>query len=82
MYDLASRYDHLNTSIMSRGKMLHSGMTSLNSFQPASDRFCSWLSEIESNVEILEATGEKLRLKYKDKDIPDAELQKFKVMYF
>ncbi len=28
-----SRYDHLNTSIMSRGKLLHSGMTSLNSFQ-------------------------------------------------
>ncbi len=60
--------------------MLHSGMTSLNSFQPASDRFCSWLSEIESNVESLEATGEKLKLKYKDKDIPEAELQKFKVM--
>ena len=64
---------------MSRGKLLHSGMTSLNSFQPAADRFCSWLSEIESNIEILEATGEKLRIKYKDKDIPETELVKFKV---
>ena len=76
---ICSRYDHLNTSIMSRGKQLHSGMNSLSSFQPAADRFCSWLSEVESNIEILEASGEKLRIKYKDKQIPDTELVKFKV---
>ena len=76
---LIPRYEHLNTSIMSRGKQLHSGMTSLNSFQPAADRFCSWLSEVESNIEMLEAAGEKLRIKYKDVDIPETELVKFKV---
>ena len=48
-------------------------------FQPAADRFCSWLSEIESNIEMLEAAGDKLRIKYKDKDIPETELVKFKV---
>jgi hypothetical protein len=64
---------------MSRGKLLHSGMTSLSSFQPAADRFCSWLSDVESNIDILEAAGDKLRIKYKDKQIPEAELTKFKV---
>ena len=64
---------------MSRGKQLHSGMNSLNSFQPAADRFCSWLSEVESNIEMLEVAGDKLRIKYKDKQIPDTELVKFKV---
>ena len=83
-FDFLNRYDHLNNSIMSRGKQLHSGMNSLNSFQPAADRFCSWLSEVESNIEMLEAAGDKLRIKYKDKQIPDTELVKFKVgaLYF
>jgi hypothetical protein len=34
---------------------------------------------VESNIEILEAAGDKLRMKYKDKQIPDVELVKFKV---
>jgi len=60
--------------------MLHSGMTSLNSFQPAADRFCSWLSDMESNIENLEAKGDKLRVKYKGQEIPDDELQSLKVL--
>lgn len=64
---------------MSRGKLLHSGMHSLKSFQPAADSFCSWLSEIESSMEGLEIEASRLSIKYNSKEIPPHEMKRFKV---
>ena len=55
------RYNALTTSIMNRGKLLHSGMTSLHSFEPAAERFCAWLSDIETTMQALEVEADKVR---------------------
>ena len=74
------RYNALTTSIMNRGKLLHSGMTSLHSFEPAAERFCAWLSDIETTMQALEVEADKVRQKYGGSgDIPQSELKKFKV---
>ena len=50
--------------------------------KPAADRFSSWLSEAESNLEAVEADAERLRIKYGDKDVPQEELKKYKVIEY
>jgi hypothetical protein len=35
---------------------------------------------MESNVDVIEQDADKVRLKYGDKDIPEVELKKFKVI--
>ena len=50
--------------------------------KPAADRFSSWLSEVESKLEAVEVDAERLRVKYGDKDVPQEELKKYKVIYF
>ena len=74
-----SRYENLNSSISSRGNLLHSGMASLQSFQPSADRFCSWLTRIEETADKLEKDCEKLRAQYGNEHVPEHELQPFKV---
>lgn len=76
------RYDYLNAGIMSRGKLLHSGISTLQSFQPSADRFCSWLTRVEESVEALEKEGDKLRAKYNGKDVPEEDLKQFKDLQF
>ncbi|XP_075226861.1 dystrophin isoform X2 [Lycorma delicatula] len=48
------RYNNLNTSIVSRGKLLHSAMNSLHNFDRSLDKFLAWLSEAESSIECFE----------------------------
>ena len=74
------RYNALTTNIMNRGKLLHSGMTSLHSFEPAAERFCVWLSDMETTMQTLEVEADKVRQNYGGSgDIPQSELKKFKV---
>ena len=76
---LLSRYESLSSGVSSRGKLLNSGMASLQSFQPSADRFCSWLTSVEEAAAKLESSGEKLRAQYGDQSIPEEELKPFKV---
>ena len=73
------RYESLSSGVSSRGKLLNSGMASLQSFQPSADRFCSWLTSVEEAAAKLESSGEKLRAQYGDQSIPEEELKPFKV---
>nr|XP_034172622.1 dystrophin, isoforms A/C/F/G/H isoform X7 [Osmia lignaria] len=54
------RYNNLNTSIINRGKLLHSEMNSLHNFDRSLDKFLAWLSEAESSMEGLEAEADRL----------------------
>ncbi|XP_070522710.1 dystrophin, isoforms A/C/F/G/H isoform X11 [Cardiocondyla obscurior] len=54
------RYNNLNTSIINRGKLLHSAMNSLHNFDRSLDKFLAWLSEAESSMEALEAEADRL----------------------
>ncbi|XP_031832552.2 dystrophin, isoforms A/C/F/G/H isoform X9 [Nomia melanderi] len=54
------RYNNLNTSIINRGKLLHSAMNSLHNFDRSLDNFLAWLSEAESSMEGLEADADRL----------------------
>ncbi|XP_054006711.1 dystrophin-like isoform X9 [Hylaeus anthracinus] len=54
------RYNNLNTSIINRGKLLHSAMNSLHNFDRSLDKFLAWLSEAESSMEGLEAEADRL----------------------
>ncbi|KAI4501579.1 hypothetical protein M0802_003456 [Mischocyttarus mexicanus] len=54
------RYNNLNTSIINRGKLLHSAMNSLHNFDRSLDKFLAWLSESESSMEGLEAEADRL----------------------
>ncbi|XP_024887336.1 dystrophin-like isoform X9 [Temnothorax curvispinosus] len=54
------RYNNLNTSIINRGKLLHSAMNSLHNFDRSLDKFLAWLSEAESTMEGLEAEADRL----------------------
>ncbi|KAF6205300.1 hypothetical protein GE061_019470 [Apolygus lucorum] len=52
------RYNDLNTSIINRGKCLHSAINSLHNFDRSLEKFLAWLSEVESNLEAVEAESE------------------------
>uniref|UniRef100_A0A0A9ZD72 Protein detached n=4 Tax=Lygus hesperus TaxID=30085 RepID=A0A0A9ZD72_LYGHE len=52
------RYNDLNTSIINRGKCLHSAINSLHNFDRSLEKFLAWLSEVESNLEAVEAEAE------------------------
>ncbi|KAK0168745.1 hypothetical protein PV327_002516 [Microctonus hyperodae] len=54
------RYNNLNTSIINRGKLLHSAMNSLHNFDRSLDKFLAWLSEAESSMEGLETEADRL----------------------
>ncbi|KAK7862511.1 hypothetical protein R5R35_005931 [Gryllus longicercus] len=54
------RYNNLNTSIINRGKLLHSAMNSLHNLDRSLDKFLAWLSEAESSLECLEAEADRL----------------------
>ncbi|XP_043280614.1 dystrophin isoform X6 [Venturia canescens] len=54
------RYNNLNTSVINRGKLLHSAMASLHNFDRSLDKFLAWLSEAESSIEGLEAEADRL----------------------
>ncbi|XP_069940660.1 microtubule-actin cross-linking factor 1 isoform X2 [Cherax quadricarinatus] len=54
------RYSSLNSSIIARGKELHSAMNSLHNFDKALDKFASWMSEAESNTDLVELEVDKL----------------------
>ncbi|XP_069695333.1 dystrophin, isoforms A/C/F/G/H isoform X7 [Periplaneta americana] len=54
------RYNNLNTSIINRGKLLHSAMNSLHNFDRSLDKFLAWLSEAESSMECVEAEADRL----------------------
>ncbi|XP_025206146.1 dystrophin, isoforms A/C/F/G/H-like [Melanaphis sacchari] len=49
------RFQNLNTNIISRGKVLHSAMNSLQNLDKSFDNFLGWLSEAESSMETIEA---------------------------
>ncbi|KAK6641272.1 hypothetical protein RUM44_012981 [Polyplax serrata] len=57
------RYNNLNASIVSRGKLLHSAMNSLQNFDRSLDKFLAWLSETESSMEGVEADVDRLGIK-------------------
>ncbi|XP_066986178.1 dystrophin-like isoform X40 [Macrobrachium rosenbergii] len=54
------RYSSLNSSIIARGKALHSAMNSLHNFDKALDKFASWMSDAESNTDLIELEVDKL----------------------
>ena len=76
---------------MNRGKLLHSGMTSVQSFEPAADRFCTWLANTEVTIRNLEVEAERIRDQYgvgndptagggsQVVEIPQHEMKKFQV---
>ncbi|XP_050057098.1 dystrophin, isoforms A/C/F/G/H isoform X3 [Aphis gossypii] len=49
------RFQNLNTNIISRGKVLHSAINSLQNLDKSFDNFLGWLSEAESSMETIEA---------------------------
>ncbi|EFN72953.1 Dystrophin, isoforms A/C/F/G [Camponotus floridanus] len=52
--------DRSVSSIINRGKLLHSAMNSLHNFDRSLDKFLAWLSEAESSMEGLEAEADRL----------------------
>ncbi|XP_049955396.1 dystrophin-like [Schistocerca serialis cubense] len=54
------RYGNLNSSIINRGKLLHSAMSSLHNFDRSLDKFLAWLSEAESSMECVESDADRL----------------------
>ena len=48
------RYKNMTNSVVSRGKMLHAAVHSLQSFDRSLDQFLAWLSEAESLSETAE----------------------------
>ncbi|XP_066908769.1 dystrophin isoform X4 [Halyomorpha halys] len=53
------RYEELNTSIINRGKGLHSAINSLHNFDRSLEKFLAWLSEVESGLEAVEAEADR-----------------------
>ncbi|XP_073972435.1 dystrophin, isoforms A/C/F/G/H-like isoform X4 [Rhodnius prolixus] len=53
------RYNELNTSIINRGKGLHSAINSLHNFDRSLEKFLAWLSEVESGLEAVEAEADR-----------------------
>ena len=72
-------YEKLSHSLSSRGKLLNSGMATLQSFQPSADRFCSWLTRIEETAENLAREGERLKANYPDQSLPQDQIKPFQV---
>lgn len=48
-------FTRLLSSIINRGKVLHSAMHSLQNLDKSFDNFLGWLSEAESSMETIEA---------------------------
>ncbi|XP_059082484.1 dystrophin-like [Tigriopus californicus] len=67
------RYNQLNTSIATRGKLLHSGMTSFQTLNPSFDVFTSWVREMETK---LDQTGRDVQRNKNKGDRPDALVMK------
>lgn len=57
MFETISDFESRNFcfSIISRGKVLHSAMNSLQNLDKSFDNFLGWLSEAESSMETIEA---------------------------
>ncbi|KAL1131826.1 hypothetical protein AAG570_011438 [Ranatra chinensis] len=53
------RFNDLNTSIVNRGKGLHSAINSLHNFDRSLEKFLAWLSEVESGLEAVETEVDK-----------------------
>ena len=51
----------MNVSVMSRGKLLHSGLSNIQVLQPSVDAFLDWTREIDNKMEKIEMEGQKLR---------------------
>ncbi|KAG5680612.1 hypothetical protein PVAND_010106 [Polypedilum vanderplanki] len=49
------RYKNLNNTVVTRGKVLHAAVNSVQSFDKSLDQFLAWLSEAESLCETAEA---------------------------
>ncbi|XP_063701711.1 dystrophin, isoforms A/C/F/G/H isoform X5 [Culicoides brevitarsis] len=72
------RYNNLNNAVVSRGKMLHAAVHSLQSFDRHLDQFLAWLSEAESLCENTEAEIERNPLGVKDLQ---SEIETHRVVY-
>ncbi|CAH1403025.1 unnamed protein product [Nezara viridula] len=53
------RYEELNSSIINRGKGLHSAINSLHNFDRSLEKFLAWLSEVESGLEAVETEADR-----------------------
>ncbi|XP_058463765.1 dystrophin, isoforms A/C/F/G/H isoform X3 [Malaya genurostris] len=60
------RYNNLNNAVISRGKLLHAAVHSLQSFDRTLDKFLGWLSETESLCENTESDIDRNPNCYKD----------------
>ncbi|XP_053684970.1 dystrophin, isoforms A/C/F/G/H isoform X6 [Sabethes cyaneus] len=72
------RYTNLNSAVISRGKMLHAAVHSLQSFDRTLDQFLGWLSEAESLCENTESDIDRNPHCYKDLQ---SEIESHRVVY-
>ncbi|XP_029733075.2 dystrophin, isoforms A/C/F/G/H isoform X10 [Aedes albopictus] len=72
------RYNNLNNAVISRGKMLHAAVHSLQSFDRTLDQFLGWLSEAESLCENTESDIDRNPHGYKDLQ---SEIESHRVVY-
>ncbi|XP_065094733.1 dystrophin-like isoform X2 [Ochlerotatus camptorhynchus] len=72
------RYNNLNNAVVSRGKMLHAAVHSLQSFDRTLDQFQGWLSEAESLCENTESEIDRNPHAYKDLQ---SEIESHRVVY-
>ncbi|XP_055532577.1 dystrophin, isoforms A/C/F/G/H isoform X7 [Wyeomyia smithii] len=72
------RYTNLNNAVISRGKMLHAAVHSLQSFDRTLDQFLGWLSEAESLCENTESEIDRNPHCYKDLQ---SEIESHRVVY-
>lgn len=72
------RYNNLNNAVISRGKMLHAAVHSLQSFDRTLDQFLGWLSEAESLCENTESEIDRNPHAYKDLQ---SEIESHRVVY-
>ncbi|XP_055627609.1 dystrophin, isoforms A/C/F/G/H isoform X2 [Toxorhynchites rutilus septentrionalis] len=72
------RYNSLNNMVISRGKMLHAAVHSLQSFDRTLDQFLGWLSEAESMCENTESEIDRNPHAYKDLQ---SEIESHRVVY-
>ncbi|XP_055596147.1 dystrophin, isoforms A/C/F/G/H isoform X5 [Uranotaenia lowii] len=72
------RYNNLTNAVISRGKMLHAAVSSLQSFDRNLDQFLGWLSEAESMCENTESEIDRNPHAYKDLQ---SEIESHRVVY-
>ncbi|XP_058831030.1 dystrophin, isoforms A/C/F/G/H isoform X2 [Topomyia yanbarensis] len=72
------RYNNLNNAVISRGKMLHAAVHSLQSFDRTFDQFLGWLSEAESLCENTESEIDRNPHCYKDLQL---EIESHRAVY-